>query len=85
MKVPKDDLNYVYVWVGKNIKKYRKRLGITQRELAERCSFSETFIRNLENDSWQTLSLNSLYLISQKLGVSIIQLFDDLDPEKESK
>lgn len=78
MKIRKDDLNYIYFWVGKNIKKYRKELGITQRELAERCNFSETFIRNLENDSWQTCSLNSLYLISKVLGVHIRQLFDDI-------
>ncbi len=34
-KISKDDNNYIYYWVGKNIKKYRKQKGITQRELAD--------------------------------------------------
>lgn len=55
--------------VGKNIKKYRKQKGITQKELAEQCSYSENFIGNLENNTFKTCSLNTLYYISKKLGI----------------
>ena len=47
MEHSKDDNNYVYYWVGKNIRKQRKLKGWTQRQLAEKCSFSENFIGDL--------------------------------------
>lgn len=34
-KISKEDNNYIYIWVGKNVKKYRKKKGLTQRQLAE--------------------------------------------------
>ena len=40
MKVSKEDNNYIYYWVGKNIKKQRKIKGWTQKQLAEKCCFS---------------------------------------------
>ena len=78
-KFDKDDNNYIYYWVGKNLRKYRKLKGWTQRELAERCSYTENFIGDLENETFKTCSLNTLYHISKILGVHIRQLFDDLD------
>ena len=49
-KIPKDDNNYIYYWVGKNIKKYRKQKCITQRQLADMGNYSENFIGDLENE-----------------------------------
>lgn len=78
-KIDKNDDNYIYYWVGKNIRKYRKLKGWTQRELAERCNYSENFIGDMENETFKTFSLNTLYHISKILGVHIKLLFEDLE------
>lgn len=79
MKIDKNDNNYIYYWVGKNIKKQRKLRGWTQRQLAEKCSLTENYIGDLENETFKTCSLNTLYHISKILGVHIKILFDDLE------
>ena len=75
----KNDDKYIYYWVGKNIKKYRKLKGWSQSKLASECNFTDTFISNIENNSFQTFSLNSLYHISKKLEIPIKLLFEELD------
>lgn len=77
----KKDPNYVYYWVGKNIRKYRKLKGWSQSKLAKECNYTDTFISNLENNSFQTLSLNSLYHISMILEIDIRLLFDEIEEE----
>ena len=79
MEHSKDDNNYVYYWVGKNIRKQRKLKGWTQRQLAEKCSFSENFIGDLENETFKTCSLNTLYHISKVLDVTLKVFFEELD------
>lgn len=81
-KWEKEDNNYVYYWVGKNIRKYRKQKGWTQRQLAEKCSYTENFIGDLENETFKTCSLNTLYHISKVLDIHMKSLFDDLDEEE---
>ena len=72
------DSNYIYYLVGKNIKKYRKIKGYTQQELAGKIGYTVGFISNIESKSYlQTFSLDTLYLISQKLDINIKQLFDE--------
>lgn len=81
-QLTKEDNNYIYYWVGKNIKKQRKLKGMTQKELAEKCNYSENFIGDLENNTFKTCSLNTLYHISKVLGVHIKVLFEDLEEDK---
>ena len=50
--ISKEDNNYIYFMVGKNVKKYRKLRGITQKELANRCNYSENFIGDIENNTF---------------------------------
>lgn len=83
VKLTKKDNNYIYYWVGKNIKKQRKLKGMTQKELAEKCNYSENFIGDLENNTFKTCSLNTLYHISKVLGVHIKVLFEDLEEDKK--
>ena len=64
-KLTKEDNNYIYYWVGKNIKKQRKLKGMTQKELAEKCNYSENFIGDLENNTLKLVHL-ILYTIFQK-------------------
>ena len=75
----KEDNNYIYYWVGKNVRKYRNLKGWTQRELAEKCNYSENFIGDIENDTFKTFSLNTLYHISKVLDIHIKLLFEDLE------
>ena len=82
MNINKNDNNYVYFWVGKNIKKYRKQKGLTQRQLAEKCNYSENFIGDMENNTFKTCSLNTLYHISKVLEIHMKGLFDDLEENK---
>ena len=83
--ISKEDNNYVYYWVGKNIKKYRKQKGITQKQLAEQCSYTENFIDDLENNTFKTCSLNTLYYISKKLGIHMKDLFGELEEDIKNK
>lgn len=85
MKISKEDNNYIYYWVGKNIKKQRKIKGWTQRELAEKCSFTENFIGDLENETFKTCLLNTVYHISKVLEIPIKVLFEELDEEDDKK
>lgn len=79
--IDKSDNNYVYYLVGKNIRKYRNLKGLKQRELAEKCSLSEGFISDIESNTFRTISLNTLYLISRVLDIHIMLLFQDLEDE----
>ena len=42
----KKDENYVYYLVAHNLKKQRKLKGLTQRQFAELCNYSDGFIMN---------------------------------------
>ena len=50
----------IYNVIGKNIKKYRKRKGLKQRELAEALYLSDSFIAKLESITHQTISIDTL-------------------------
>lgn len=80
-----DNDDYIYWLVGKNIKKQRKKLNMTQHELADKCCFNDTFISNIENDSYQTFSLNTLYHIAKVMGIDIKEFFNELDEENDDK
>lgn len=84
-KYNENDDNYIYYWVGKNIKKIRKKLGWTQKELAAKCFYSENFICDIENETFKTFSLNTLYHISKVMGVHIKELFEDITEEDLKK
>ncbi len=66
----------IYNIVGKNIKKYRKKNGLTQRMLAEKLLLSESFIAKLESTTHQTISLDTLEQIAHVLNIDIKNLFD---------
>lgn len=77
MRFNRNDENYVYSFVGKNIKKYRKMKGLTQDELAALVNYSPSFIANIESSTHQTFSLGALWRIANALGVSIHELCYD--------
>lgn len=70
----------MYNVVGKNIKKYRKLRGMTQRELAESLLLSESFIAKLESITYQSISIDTLKQIADALDVDIaFFVIDDLN------
>lgn len=83
MKIDRDDEYYIYYIVRYNIKKYRKKMGITSQELADLSGYSHQFIRNLQSlNTVMRPRLDSLYRIASALNISIKQLFDDIDDYK---
>lgn len=46
--INKNDENYVYYLVAKNLKKQRKTKGLTQHKFAELCNYSDGFIMNMK-------------------------------------
>lgn len=72
MEFKKDDENYIYEIISKNVKKYRKLKGWTQEKLAEEINYSLSFIRGIESAYHQTFSLGAIWRISRVLEVDFI-------------
>lgn len=66
----------IYNVIGKNIKKYRKKKGLKQRELAEKLFLSDSFIAKLESITHQTISIDTLEDIANVLECDIRDFFD---------
>jgi len=73
----KQEQQNIYNVIGKNIKKYRKLKGWTQRELAEKLLLSDSFIGKLESITYQTISIDTLVQIAKVLEVDIRHFFDE--------
>ena len=74
--------NYVYELVSKNIKKQRKLKGLTQEQLASKMNYSTQFISNIESKNHQTFSLGTLWRLALVLDINISVLFEE---EKDTK
>lgn len=64
----------LYNEIGKNIKKRRKELGITQEELAKLTNYSLSFIANIESITYQSFSIAALNHIAKALNTNMISL-----------
>ncbi len=81
----KKDENYVYYLVAQNLKKQRKLKGLTQSQFAERCSYSDGFIMNIESEKYhQTFSLGTLWKFAEVLNIDIRELFKPIEKEKDN-
>ena len=78
MEIKKEDNKFIYVIVGKNIKRIRTEKKLTQVQLADLIGYNEGTIANIENSSYQTFSLEFLYIISKKLNISMCEFFKEL-------
>ena len=83
MQFDRNDENYVYGFIGKNIRKYRKTKGLTQAKLAEKANYSKQFISNIENNVHQTFSIGTLWRLSLILGVDMYKLCIEEKKEQE--
>ena len=76
----------VYVDLGEHISFYRKRIHITQAELARRVNISRSYMSRIESSNTsQSFSLELLFNISRELGVEPRVFFDPLPTDKESR
>ena len=82
MKISKNRDDYCFYIARMNILKYRRQLGITAQEVADRSELSHQFIRSLEAlKVVKRPRLDSLDRIAKALGIELKQLFDDIDDE----
>ena len=82
--INKNDENYIYYLVAKNLKKQRKHKGLTQTKFAELCNYSEGFIMNIESEKYhQTFSLGTLWRFAEVLEIDIRDLFNPIDTDKK--
>lgn len=80
MFVDKDSDDYCYIIARKNMKKYRKKAGLTAQNVADLSGFSHQFIRSLESlKIVKRPRLDSLYRIAKALNIELKQLFDEDD------
>ena len=59
---------------GARIAELRKRLNISQEELADRCGFLRTYIGSIERGE-KSPTLNTIEKLAKGLGVELIDLF----------
>lgn len=62
--------------IGNNIRNLRKDRGLTQKELAEKCDLSRSYIADLERDRYNP-SLDSLKIVAHGLGVNVSRLLGE--------
>lgn len=79
----RNDENYIYELVSKNIKKQRQSKGLTQEQLANKMNYSTQFISNIESKNHQTFSLGTLWRIALVIDIDIALLFKE-DTKNES-
>jgi transcriptional regulator with XRE-family HTH domain len=60
----------------RNMKKWRKNRGISQKTLAERCEAAHTYIRQIESGS-RTPSFAFIVKLAEALGIEAYLLFYD--------
>lgn len=81
----RNDENYIYEVISKNIKKYRKLNNMTQQDLADKTFYSFSFISGIESSYPQTFSIGSLYSISRALNVDFYKLCIDEENDVKDK
>lgn len=62
---------------GKNVKKFRKRLKLTQEELGNLAGLHKTYISSVEHGE-RNISLVNIYNISKALKCSVCDLVENL-------
>jgi transcriptional regulator with XRE-family HTH domain len=66
--------------LSKNMKKYRRLLGISQMALAEKVGCSTTLIGNIEINK-RFPSADNINRIARALEVTVVDLFSEQEPE----
>lgn len=69
--------NYeVYNIFSSNVKMYRKKLSLTQEQLAEKSNCSSSYIKQIESSKeYKNVSLSTIISICNALDISVAELF----------
>ena len=67
--------------IGRQIRRFRSKMGLTLEELASRTELSKGFLSQLENDLTSP-SIATLSDICEVLGVSLTAFFKDIEKER---
>ena len=68
----------VYLIISKNIKKYRLKKGMTQKDLAIKSGYSYAYIRRVEGPKCvKNFSIQTIYRLAKSLDIDIKQLFEE--------
>ncbi len=81
MPLNNKELIDVYLTIAKNIKKYRRKNKMTQKDLARASGYSYAYIRRVEGPKCiKNFSIQTIYNLSKTLNVDIKELFkkDDI-------
>lgn len=62
--------------IGENIKRIRKEKGLTQKELADKCNLSRSYLADVERDRYNP-SLDTLMVIAKNLDVKVSTLLGE--------
>lgn len=72
------DITMQYNIFNKNIKYYRKKLGYTQEDLAEKSGLSISYIKQIESKKeYSNVTFTTISRLSMALNVTIRELFTE--------
>ena len=67
--------NNIYYTIGKNIKKYRKKIGLTKKDLSSKTNLSYKYIKNIEDNGVdESITIETLNIIAKALNITIYDL-----------
>lgn len=72
-----------YKALGKRIREERKRLNLTQAELAEAIDISDTYMGAIERGE-RSLTLDTLVRLVNRLGVTVDYMLSESVPDNDS-
>ncbi len=80
MRLNQKKVSDLYLVIAKNIKKYRQKSNLTQKELAIKSGYSYGYIRRVEGPKCvKNFSIQTIYNLSQALDIDLEKLFDESD------
>ena len=65
-----DELEKAFI-IAKEVIKYRKKMNMTQKELAKKAKTSQSAISRLESGEYKSLTLSSLYRLANALNAQL--------------
>lgn len=68
----------ILVWFGEAVRKLRRERHISQERLADMCSLHRTYISDVELGK-RNVSLENIAKMASALGVSITELFSEVE------
>lgn len=72
-----------YIWLGKRVKELREKIGMKQKDAAEKAGMSPQFLSNIENRGHK-ISVYQLDQLLKALGFTQADLTEDADVKKNS-